>query len=215
MSLRNNITEEYYHVYNRGVDKRAIFFDETDYWRFWKSLKIFNDLDYRGTESFYRRQKRNHEPSNTFVDILAACLMPNHFHILLKQNVDGGISEFMKKIGLSHTHFYNRKQGRSGRLFESPYQAKRIDSDGYLLHISRYIHLNALSLIEMDWKNIGISNNRKRESLDFLTTYPWSSFPDYSKIRNSNIIQPSKILELFDDFEDYKKYMFSSQPNSD
>ena len=103
--------------------------------------------------------------------------MPNHYHLLLQPKIEGGISLFMKKLGVAYTKHVNKTYQRSGHAFQSGYQAKLINNDGYLLHISRYIHLNPLSLIEPDWEQRGVLN--LSGSMVFLEEYPWSSYKSW------------------------------------
>lgn len=137
------ITGEIYHVFNRGVEKRNVFDSNFDYLRFLESMKKFNDIKPIGSiyqNSFikndyvYKRQP--------LVSIVAYCLNPNHYHILLKQEIDGGISEFMKRLGGGYTRFFNEKTGRSGSLFQGKFKGVEISTNEQLLHMSAYVNLN-------------------------------------------------------------------------
>jgi putative transposase len=138
--------EEYYHVYNRGVDKREIFHDRYDADRFLRSMVAFNTVNPVGSlrnVGFERKNSGetavNHEP---LVEIIAYCLNPNHFHLLLKQKVDGGVSEFMKRLAGGYVWWFNNKYDRSGVLFEGPFKSSHVSSNEYLLHVSVYVNLN-------------------------------------------------------------------------
>lgn len=135
---------EHYHVYNRGVDKRIIFVDKYDIQRFFQSMVEFNVVDPIGSLYLNSFQLRGETPksSNRLVDIVAYCLNPNHFHLILRQLVEGGISEFMKRLGGGYTGHFNQKHDRSGSLFQGTFKDVHIDSNEYLLHVSAYVNLN-------------------------------------------------------------------------
>lgn len=159
----------YYHIYNRGVDKRVVFLDENDKKFF---MKRVNDYLF----SLKSGQK--------LVTVIAYCLMDNHFHLLLRQEIDGGVSEFMHRLITSYTRVFNDKNQRSGRLFESTYKRKVVDTDGYLAHIIRYIHLNVLDLLPEDLDIASL--------LKSLMTYKWSDCNKYMR-------GVGQMQEIFDD----------------
>src|SRR3989344_268049 len=113
------VINEYYHIYNRGAHKSPIFLDKIDYQRFFYILKQ--------SDAFLC------ERQDQYVDIVAYCLMPNHFHIAVKEIVEGGISRFVHKLCTAYVMYYNFKYDHSGTIFQGPYNAKHVDSDGYLL----------------------------------------------------------------------------------
>lgn len=139
-------TTEYYHIYNRGVDKREIFMDRYDVDRFFRSMLAFNTIEPVGSlrEADLERKNSGETPVDTepLVDIIAYCLNPNHFHLLLRQKVDGGVSEFMKRLSGGYTWYFNNKYDRSGVLFQGIFQSSHIDVNEYFLHVSVYINLN-------------------------------------------------------------------------
>lgn len=184
------VTEEIYHVYNRGASGQDIFFSETDYIRFQRLLLVLNTtkrIEYKTTE-----QKSLVEIKNTYdqqlVKIHTYVLMKNHFHIMLEQVVDGGISKFMSKLLTSYTMYVNRKYKRSGVLFQGLFKAKHVGTEHvYFDYLFSYIHLNPIKYIEPKWKEgvIGDVSN----VLDFLSQYRYSSYLDYKgTIRDENII---------------------------
>ena len=178
--------DQFYHVYNRGVDKRRIFLDDKDRFRFIHDLFIFNDSN-MVPNVFYHlnrtlRVATERRPRNTLVEIIAFCLMPNHYHLLLKQRQKGGISLFLQKLGAGYSRYFNERHQRNGVLFQGTFRAIHITSDKYLSHLTRYIHLNPLDLKFPDWKNRGIEN-RTVVSL-FLNQYRWSSYLDYIGKKN-------------------------------
>mgnify|MGYP005642564509 CR=1 FL=1 len=186
MAIRKTsfIVGEYYHVYNRGVDKRVIFNDNNDYRRFMALLYLCN-----GTESVVMRPLHNYqgvplvvkifsfERGEQLVDIGSYCLMPNHFHILVTERVEGGISQFMEKLATAYVMYFNTKNERRGSLFEGPFKVKHIDSDSYLNWVFSYIHLNPVKLVDSNWKESGISNPTAVK--DFINDYKYSSYSDY------------------------------------
>ena len=137
---------EYYHVYNRGVDKREIFHDRYDADRFFRSMVAFNTVHPVGSLRHVDFERKNSgetaAKSEPLVDIIAYCLNPNHFHILLKQRGEGGVSEFMKRLAGGYVWYFNNKHDRSGVLFEGPFKSSHINSNEYLLHVSVYVNLN-------------------------------------------------------------------------
>ena len=179
-SFENN---HFYHIYNRGVEKRVIFPHNTDYIRFIRSLSGFNtfDLVFNTHRSLIQpvrsptpnRLKQKKAP----VDIVCFCLMPNHFHLLLMQKETNGISKFMQKLGTGYTNYFNKKYQRNGVLLQGKFKAIAVESDTYLTHLSRYIHLNPLDLTEPHWKENGIHNWSKAKNA--LEKYRWSSYGDY------------------------------------
>lgn len=146
--MRNIIFSEgeYYHVYNRGVEKRNLFVDQEDYERFLQSMTAFNTIEPIGSLYELSFVENNHlatrSPSEPLVEISAYCLNPNHFHILLKQIAENGVSQFMKRLGGGYSWYFNNKNRRSGTLFQGPFRAKHVATNEYLLRLSAYINLN-------------------------------------------------------------------------
>lgn len=203
------INGEYYHVYNRGIEKRDIFLDGRDYSRFVHDLFEFNDsnpaLDYRLLQKL-RGGIVSPAERKQYVDILSWCLMPNHFHFLVRQCVNRGVSDFLQKIGTGFTTYFNKRYERDGRLFQGPFKARHIDNDSYLLHISRYIHLNPLDLFQPNWKDDGIQDwYSTHQSLE---QYRWSSYRDWVGIKNfPSVMNLSLRTGLFKDEVDYKQFI--------
>lgn len=142
------IVGQFYHIYNRGVDKRSIFSTVEDLARFFQSMEMFNIVE--PIESIYLYSRRNKDPhcrrptstTEKLVNILCYCLNPNHFHFLLEEAVEGGISEFMKRLGGGYTKYFNEKHDRSGALFQGRFKSEHIGSNEQLLHTSIYVNLN-------------------------------------------------------------------------
>ncbi len=177
------VENEFYHVYNRGTDKRTIFLDVADYNRFLQTMYLANtsarinirDIKNSTTDIF------SFERLDSLVSIGAYCLMPNHFHILLTPKVDNGISLFMNKLGTSYSLYFNKRYERSGSLFQGVFKSQHADSDEYLKYLYAYIHLNPVKLIDKDWKERGSKDAAK--SFDFAASYAYSSLPDYLGIQ--------------------------------
>jgi len=197
-------TGEFYHIYNRGTDKRLIFIDQYDWDRFNKLLYLCNsakNIVFRDVPIGLTYVYDKGEP---VVDIGAYCLMPNHFHILLHEKNEGGISIFMQKVTTAYTAYFNKKYGRSGSLFEGTFKAKHLDSDEYLKYIFSYIHLNPVKLIDPAWKENGITN--RDESKEFLGRYKHSSYLDYideSRVEKS-ILSKDSFPEYFGNLKDFE-----------
>ena len=138
------------------------------------------------------------------VDICSYCLMPNHFHLLIKELEEGGISKFIQKLTTAYTMYFNRKNDRTGSLFQGKFKATHVDDDPYLSYLISYIHLNPVKIIDTMWKENGIKDRKKAEN--FLKNYYYSSFIDYlgnSRIENLIINKDSlpKYFETPKDFE--------------
>ncbi len=209
--------DEYYHIYNRGVEKRTVFLGHRDYRRMIHYLYILNDLipvdnicrlieDEIEQGLALLREKR---PSRELlVDLCSFCLMPNHFHLLLRQRAEDGISTFMQRLGTAYTMFFNRKYNRSGALFQGTFKAKHVTNDSYLTHLSRYIHLNPLDLSKRDWRHRGLDGREKTRKV--LWDYPWSSYRDYlGQNEYASIINSQSILGDFRSPAEYERFVLS------
>ena len=192
---------EIYHVFNRGVDRRSVFTNTKEFERA-KNLARF----YRHKNTPVRFSQVIQQPqdirdqilndlykSERLVDILAFCIMPNHFHFLLKQNSKKGIPIFMANFTNAYTKYFNTKHKRFGPLLEGIFKAVFIESDEQLLHVSRYIHLNPAtsSIIE--------------ESQ--LSSYGWSSYPEYLFLSQDDIAQKKLILDMFKSTKKYQEFV--------
>lgn len=198
---------EYYHIYNRGVDKRDIFMDKADHDRFLLLLSICNSTE----PVNIGRMKDRQGPTlakQRIVSIGAWCMMPNHFHLLVKEEIEGGISMFLHRLSTGYSMYFNKRYVRTGSLFGSRFQAKHADSDEYLKYLYSYIHLNPVKLIQPDWKEIGIENIE--EAREFLNNYNYSSYKDYSgNSRVENEIINAKVFpEYFESPESFHNNIF-------
>ncbi|MBU4339235.1 transposase [Patescibacteria group bacterium] len=201
---------EIYHTLNRGVDKRKIFLDNQDYFRFVHDLFEFNDQD-RVNTTFYAFNKSNdiasrnikRKPRKLLVDVLAFCLMPNHYHLLLISLVENGISRFMKKLNMGYAKYFNKKNKRTGALFEGRYKSILIKNESHFTHIPFYIHCNPLDLIAPEWRERRLEDYGKAE--DFLRSYRWSSNMDYCGEKNfPSVTNRNFLLEYFGGENGYK-----------
>lgn len=176
------IVGEFYHIYNRGTEKRIIFQNAYDYKRFMLLLYLCNNskavhmsnLLYQGPSLI---ELFNVKREGTLVDIGAFCPMPNHFHLLLREKVEGGISRFMKKLLTSYSMYFNTRNERKGSLFEGRFKAKHIDTDAYLNWVFSYIHTNPIKLFDQNWKENGMSDPVAVKN--FVDNYKYSSYYDY------------------------------------
>ncbi|MBP9751719.1 MAG: transposase [Candidatus Moranbacteria bacterium] len=144
--------DEYYHIYNRGTDKRTIFSDDEDLNRFLQSMVEFNATDPIGSlyQNSFRKKtqlsglasKHEQEEKENLVAIVAYCLNPNHYHFILKQISERGIERYMHRLGTGYTRYFNEKNERTGSLFQGTFKSIHIDSNEYLLHVSAYVNLN-------------------------------------------------------------------------
>ena len=197
--------DNFYHVYNRGTDKRKIFQDQEDHQRFIHDLFEFNDANSvinilrrfttrtDGSPTSYQVRK----PRKLLVDVVSFCLMPNHYHLLLRQRKDGGLSKFIQKLGTGYTHYFNQKYQRSGVLFQGKFKAIHITDDEYLTHLSRYIHLNPLELKYPEYKEKGIKD--WSAAATYLGSYHWSSYLDYIGIPTyPSVTHRDFLLQYFD-----------------
>jgi len=182
--IKIDIPNSYYHVYARGASRKTIFIEDEDFDYF---LGLFHR--YLSHEEATNSVGLPYEKLYGVVELLAYCLMGNHFHLLIYQKEEGAMPRFMRGVMTSYSRYFNKKYDQSGSLFETRYKASRISSDEYLMHISRYIHLNP-----DDWKK-----------------YPYSSVRSYQDGDGPDWLNDKRMLELFssrksymDFIEDYK-----------
>lgn len=197
----------YYHVYNRGVEKRLIFLDEEDYQRFIYYLYELNNKDLVSDIPFFKRQKIGDLVSdrNKLVDIVCFVLMPNHFHLLLRQAQENGIRLFLHKLSLAYARYFNEKYERVGSLFQGRFKAKLVDRNEYINYLFYYILMNPLELIEPKWKDGKIKNPQKLKN--FLKSYKWSSHGYYKdEINFPFVVNKKAILNLFETLGDLDKF---------
>ncbi len=184
--MRRYISSSYYHVYARGNSKHRIFVDENDYITFLKILERYlspeeaRDSIGLSYPNFYNR-----------VDLLAYCVMPNHFHLLLYQRQQSDVTSLMRSIMTSYSRYFNKRYKRTGPLFESRFRSSLITDDNYLQHITRYIHLNP-----RQWRD-----------------YEYSSLPYYLQRDTVSWLRPDRILELFESPAKYESFVADYEEN--
>ncbi|MBI2593465.1 transposase [Candidatus Daviesbacteria bacterium] len=183
---------EFYHVYNRGSDKRNIFIQPRDYKRFQQTFYYYQFLGPKLKFSNFAKsglQSFKPAPDSELVEIICYCLMPNHFHFLVRQLKDSGISIFISQLSNSYTKYFNTKYKRVGALLQGSFKAVHVESDEQLIHLSRYIHLNPIVS--------GLSKS--------LSSYSWSSYPNYLN-QTSVLCSPTPVLNLFSSTQKYKEF---------
>jgi len=201
---------EYYHIYNRGTEKRNIFLDKADYLRFIVLLYISNNTDVVHISNLINQggalmKILDMDKKDSVVDIGAYCLMPNHFHILIKEKTKNGISKFMGKLSTGYSMYFNKRYDRSGKLFQGVFKSTHADNDEYLKYLFAYIHLNPVKLIEPEWKEGGIKDKNTANS--FLKGYSYSSYFDYSNTGNrseTKIINKNAFPGYFSTVKDFE-----------
>lgn len=192
-----------------------------DYERFIALLYIMNqDASFR-MDNFLRDNTNNlqnifkEERNKTLVSIVSYCLMTNHFHLILYENKEGGISKFMGKLLTAYSMYFNTKYERSGPLFTRPFRSQHIGNESQYMYIFSYVHLNPVSIIEKDWKENGVKN--KKETEKFLENYRWSSYQDFIEInRDEKVIIdfsliPEYIKNMEMDFKTQEKIFYESE----
>ncbi len=188
---------EWYHCFNRGVDKRNVFEKEYDANRFLMLLYAANAEE--SIDLFRIRKVRLQdilasERGEPIVAIGAYCLMSNHYHLLLKEVVEGGITSFMRKIGTAYTMYFNANNSRVGHLFSGPFRARHIHNDRYFQKVVEYIHCNPAELLERGWKKGKLQNIHKLQQT--LMDYPYSSLKTFASEGNADPIISREVLEL-------------------
>lgn len=201
--------EEYYHIFNRGVDKREVFLDEADYWRFLFSLQLMNDKnngamiawrDFKKAnqgatlDQFFLTSDVRKKKQDPLVEIMAYCLNPNHYHMILKQIKDKGIEIFMQKVGNGYTKYFNKKNNRSGALFQGKFKSSHIDTDDYLLYVSAYVNCNS-----------------QVHKIAPAGKYFWSSFREYigKESKQPVVLKKEAVLGQFKNSLEYEEFAMS------
>ncbi|OQX71434.1 hypothetical protein B6D52_01585 [Candidatus Parcubacteria bacterium 4484_255] len=197
------VNEEYYHIYNRGVDKRTIFECQEDLDRFFESMKEFNVIEpigsiYANSLNIKRNKKFRSSAPKLFkkeklVEFICYCLNPNHYHFILQQLVDDGIPKFMHRMGTGYTNYFNDKYKRDGSLCQGKYRAIHVNSNEYLLHLSVYVNLN-----------YKVHNLEKfRSSAPKLFKSSWGEYINDNK---EDFCKKDIILDQFGSAEDYRGF---------
>lgn len=209
--VKEYLPDSYYHLYNRGVEKRIIYQDEQDYKTFLSYLKLYlsppSKLPDEISEEFrVIADKLRLNNFNTEIKLISFCLMPNHFHLLVQQKSIDSISKFMQSLATKYTMYFNKRYKRVGKLYQGPYKAVLVKSEAQLLHLSRYIHLNPVA-------NQKLTPKQVHQKL--IQSY--SSYKDYLKITNTHWLKPQEILQYFNSSKlssSYKNFVESHYQNS-
>ena len=183
--IRENDTNAYYHVYNRGAGKQPIFLDDQDRYKFLSLLA-------RHLDPSDKSRRSDGLPYPIFdVELLAYCLMSNHFHLLLYQDDDStAVSSLMKSVDTAYTMYFNKKYKASGHLFQGVFKSSHITSESYLLHITRYIHMNPRYCLRYQWSSIAAYLGREA--------------PVWLKIERIATMTPQQYRNFLADYEDRK-----------
>jgi REP element-mobilizing transposase RayT len=194
---------EFYHIFNRGVDKREIFSGVFDSQRFFQGMDEFNSVLPIGSiyeHSFLRRNDNESDknPKEKLVNFICYCLNPNHYHFLLQQVADRGIEKFMHRLGLGYTKYFNNKYKRTGSLFQGNFKAVYVESNEYLLHLSAYINLN-YKVHQLELGNL-VSK----------LGVPRSSFAEYIGRDGKNFCEKEIIIGQFKNTNEYENFAYSA-----
>ena len=195
-------TEHVYHIYNRGVERRHIFTDSREYKRFVDTMTYYQYANPVIRYSKYLQQPlevrknilddlRSHPK---VIDLYAYCLMPNHFHFLIRQQNDKGISQYLSNISNSFSKYFNTKHIRVGPLLQGTFKAVLIETDNELLHVSRYIHINPVASLVI--------------AIEKLDQYPWSSFSDYLGKTLCPVTTTTPVLSHFSSSQTYREFVY-------
>ncbi len=199
--------DEYYHIYNRGTDKRTVFEDKQDFFQFLQMLDLFNiDMACGAVKAYKYPANLEHRGSTSvLVEVVAYCLNGNHYHLLLRQVADDGIVKLMQKIGTGYTLYFNQKNERSGSLFQGRFKSKHIGTDEYLKGLSAYINLNNV----MHQNESGNSKHRGSTSVLYRSSW-WEYGGDEIGEKEKNAFHPicekDIVLGAFKSKRDYMKF---------
>jgi putative transposase len=206
---KQHAPEEYYHVFNRGMNKQVVFNNDIDRLRFlFLILVLQGEVIIKNVSREVRQRVQsstlhinqdlmNDVLKNRTVGLVSFCLMPNHFHLIVKEIENGGIAKYMQRVLTAYTKYFNTKYEHSGHLFQGSYKSVWISDDKQLMHLSAYIHKNPREL--KNW----------RGKVDH---YPWSSYRDYlNENRFGELLVTSVIMDRYKkDEHAYEKFVKTS-----
>ncbi len=216
MAMHQQAEGEYYHIFNRGIQKQPIFTSDDDRFRFLFLLLVqqgkttIRNLgrEFLASIEQHRMLLINKDLAreviiNRNVELVAFCLMPNHFHLIVREVNEGGISKYMQRVQNAYTKYFNTKYDKSGHLFQGSYRSRHISDDAYLMHLSAYIHKNPMEFMRSKWIEVN------EES------YYWSSLQDYIKSnRFPGLLEPGVIVDRYNEGKEhnmtYKKFVMTS-----
>ena len=191
------VTGEHYHIYNRGVDKRQLFSDLHDVDRFFLGMTVFNSVKpiFSIRDFLDIKDNANTIPDKKLVEFVAYCFNPNHYHFILKQLVDGGIAEFMKRLNGGYTWYFNKRNDRNGALLQGTYKSKHVSDNDKFLELSVYVNMNN--------KVHKISGENAK-----LVRSSWAEYTNGVV----GLCEKKSVLEQFNDISEYKKFAFDTLP---
>ncbi|MFA7310046.1 MAG: transposase [Candidatus Paceibacterota bacterium] len=199
-------SNETYHIYNRGAHKQPIFLDDHDYSRFLMLLYLANNSEPIHMGNLLSKYKGrsfldiySEETDRALVDITAYSLMSNHFHVVVTQKAEEGISRFMKKVGTAYSMYFNARHDHSGFLFQGRFKNSLVSNEAYYRWIYAYVHLNPLDLLYPHWEEKGIDD--KERARNYMKDYRYSSYRDY----HSGAFRPESRLLALDTVPDFLK----------
>jgi len=199
------VTGNIYHIFNKTIDRKRVFqqdtyarafYDRLIYYRSTQAIISFSNLPRLKSKDLQYLKIKIDSKEHFQVEVFNYCLMPNHYHLLVKQLRDDGVKNFMSKTTNSFTRYLNVREKRQGQIFLKDFKAQRIISDEQLMHISRYIDLNYYSS--------GLVSN-----LEDLTRLTWLGFPAYLGIKKDSLVNANPILGMFKDKQEYKEFVFT------
>ena len=212
--MKRQAPGEFYHIYNRGIQKQPIFISDADRLRFLFLILMSQGSNTIGNAGRVLKSNVQHLMLNIKenlvneslkkrkVELVAFCMMPNHFHLIVHELEEGGISKYMQRVQNAYAKYFNTKYEKTGHLFQGVYKSKHISDDIYLMHLSAYIHKNPNELMNSRW----IEENEER--------YYWSSYRDFIFInRFPRLLMPGIINDRFTDGKSgmtYKKFVKTS-----
>jgi len=200
--------DEIYHIYNRSIAGRPIFTFKKNKERALFALYFYQKTPLPSSLSHYLQATVKQrkvldkllDKAKRLIDIYAFCLMPNHFHLLVKENKEKGISKFLADFQNSYTRYYNLFHESKGHVFQGQFEAVRVETDEQLLHVSRYIHLNPYSsFVVKDYEE--------------LKEYQWSSLPEYlgNNKKSYEIYQKDYLINFFKDLKEFEQFIFNQK----
>ncbi|OGD95621.1 hypothetical protein A3A48_01020 [Candidatus Curtissbacteria bacterium RIFCSPLOWO2_01_FULL_37_9] len=189
------VNNHFYHIFNRGVAHMPIFNTKWDHKRFTKTFFYYQIKGPKPKFSIFSPDNNKLDTNNKIVELICYCLMPNHFHFLLQQKVDGGITEFVSKISNSYTKYFNTKNERAGPILQGEFKSVLVETNEQLVHLSRYIHLNPLVSY----------------LTDNLELYPLSSYLEYIGINKTSVCSKDIIVKQFKSSQEYKQFVLDQE----
>ena len=196
---------EHYHIFNRGVEKRIIFQDNGDWIRFQNLLYLANG-DKPLIFKLFQGLPLEQERGDAHASVIAYALMPNHFHIIGREDKSGGLSRLMGKLSTSYSMYFNTKYARSGPLLCHPFRARHINTDDYFRWVLSYVHLNPPDIMDPGCLKKGEIN--VDQAVKFLRSFAYSSYPDYFRKRPATkIINKSALPVEISDLENIEEML--------